>query len=323
MTYYDQTFEPWKSVDGKCVVADETEWKRINRINRSAYSDYLDWVEIGGERPPRPIVKVTDIFEDVTLCPVDSRGTPIGIADWLGDNGFGRAINHGDLITRFFRAIDSTPYVDYLIVTQHAELVKERWPIRTGEHPCIKGIDCDRHDDFSRSNVILATYVETQNDIERLVPQLLKCHDLCKGLAVVCNPREELRFDKMHENDESIDIVDLLRGHIIDCAGGVHPMCCSVNLIIAEGNEHPMHPDHVRSLRDQCDDASVKFNFAGWGEWAPRTTHKESLTGQDQHTAFIDGMPGDKFPEDYRMVRWGHERSGRLLDGVEHNGRLA
>ena len=29
MTYYDQTFEPWEIVDGKCVVADESEWRKL------------------------------------------------------------------------------------------------------------------------------------------------------------------------------------------------------------------------------------------------------------------------------------------------------
>ena len=69
-------------------------------------------------------------------------------------------------------------------------------------------------------------------------------------------------------------------------------------------------------------DEDVPFNFAGWGGWAPRTTHEESLMGQDQHTAFIDGTPKDEFPEDYRVVKWGRERSGRTLDGQEHNGRI-
>lgn len=31
----------------------------------------------------------------------------------------------------------------------------------------------------------------------------------------------------------------------------------------------PMHPDWVRRLRDQCQDAGVPFFFKGWGEWAP------------------------------------------------------
>ena len=155
--------------------------------------------------------------------------------------------------------------------------------------------------------------------------------DRCRELAVVCNPKEELSFDYVADqrsvkdsNPGSLNDWTQLYGNWLTgdratsmCSSVTDP---SINRIIVEGNEHPIHPEWIRSLRDQCLDASVPFNFASWGEWAPRTTHGESLTGQDQHTAFIDGMPGGKYPEDYRMVNWGRERSGRLLDGIEHNG---
>ena len=311
MTYYDQTFEPWKSVDGKCVVADETEWKRINRINRSAYSDYLGWVEIGGERPPRPIVKVpTDIFEDVTLCPVDSRGTPIGIADWLGDNGFGRAINHVDLITRFFQTIDSTPHVDYLLMTKRPELVAE------------KIIDLAPSMWSGPKNVILAVPIETQADIERLVPELLKCHDLCKGLAVICNPREELGFRevKLIPGDERFNVI---KGIMIDSCGGIHPMDRSLNLIIVEGKEHPIHPDWLRSLRDQCLDV-VPFHFAGWGRWYPSTNFDPELFHDkriDRNGRDVTDSPG-LWDETNAFLDGDDQPCNRLLDGQEHNGRL-
>ena len=34
----------------------------------------------------------------------------------------------------------------------------------------------------------------------------------------------------------------------------------------------PMHPDWVRSLRDQCEEAGVPFFFKQWGEWAQMDT---------------------------------------------------
>ena len=342
MTYYDEQFKPFEILDGQCVVADEPEWEKLIELGKCTTCKTFDDCEANGgycPKSPRPIVKVvTDIFEDVEGPLVDGNGNNLfvdmsngNIVPFKGvsQNPKARVSN---ILTRFFQTVDSTPHVDYLIVTQHPELVREKWPVRTGEHPCIKGIDCNRHDDFSRSNVILATYVETQSDIERLVPELLNCHDLCKGLAVICNPKEELDFRNIpytdsfcHESNPAV--LNTLTGMVhhpatVKFAPDPKEKSDSViNLIIAEGNEHPIHPQWLRSLRDQCKDV-VPFNFAGWGEWAPRTTHKESLTGQDQHTAFIDGMPGDKFPEDYRMVKWGHERSGRLLDGQEHNGRI-
>ena len=82
----------------------------------------------------------------------------------------------------------------------------------------------------------------------------------------------------------------------------------SLDLIIAEGNEHPIHPQWLRSLRDQCKDV-VPFNFAGWGRWAPVYDPGDFLGAalNDEHAGHQDT---------------GKERSGRLLDGQEHNGRL-
>lgn len=59
----------------------------------------------------------------------------------------------------------------------------------------------------------------------------------------------------------------------------------------------PMHPDWVRSLRDQCQAAGTAFFFKSWGEW---TTDGAYV----QDTPFADA---------------GKRRSGRLLDGVEYS----
>ena len=54
----------------------------------------------------------------------------------------------------------------------------------------------------------------------------------------------------------------------------------------------PMHPDWVRSLRDQCGRENVPFFFKQWGEW---------------------------FSANGVSVRIGKKQAGRLLDGFEHN----
>lgn len=71
----------------------------------------------------------------------------------------------------------------------------------------------------------------------------------------------------------------------------------------------PMHPDWVRSLRDQCQEASVPFFFKSWGDCAP-----DCLCGGKDACREIDrpepGKPGV-------MFRCGKKASGRLLDGRE------
>lgn len=66
----------------------------------------------------------------------------------------------------------------------------------------------------------------------------------------------------------------------------------------------PTHPDWFRSLRDQCAAAGVAYHHKQNGEWT------EVATGQ---SVWRMG--------DTPMAKVGKNRSGRLLDGREHNDR--
>lgn len=69
----------------------------------------------------------------------------------------------------------------------------------------------------------------------------------------------------------------------------------------------PMHPDWVRSLRDQCQQARVPFFFKSWGEWSADYTYDDAIRTLGAYVA------------DTPFARIGKKRAGRLLDGVEHN----
>lgn len=63
----------------------------------------------------------------------------------------------------------------------------------------------------------------------------------------------------------------------------------------------PMHPDWVRSLRDQCQAAGVPFLFKQWGAWAPASdecTRREGLRRVGKHGAgrLLDGREWLEFP---------------------------
>lgn len=66
----------------------------------------------------------------------------------------------------------------------------------------------------------------------------------------------------------------------------------------------PSNPDWIRSLRDQCEAASIAFHFKQWGEYAPNWLNDEG--GKIEGSEWIDRM--------------GKKSAGRLLDGIEHNG---
>jgi protein gp37 len=84
----------------------------------------------------------------------------------------------------------------------------------------------------------------------------------------------------------------------------------------------PMHPDWVRSLRDQCQSAGVPFFFKQWGEYVGGYA-----------TEIFDGHPGwsryqnDTLSPNYDhywgdgmvSLKVGKHAAGRLLDGQEWN----
>lgn len=128
-----------------------------------------------------------------------------------------------------------------------------------------------------------------------------------------------------------------------------HPDTHNIDWVIAGGETgpgaRPMHPDWVRSLRDQCQSAQVPFFFKSWGEWgsnsiridtgmptfrmfesfthycnkAPTWMYKgDKLICPDGHVPNHGGQDGKSFPMCI-ISRVGKKRAGRLLDGREWN----
>jgi protein gp37 len=77
----------------------------------------------------------------------------------------------------------------------------------------------------------------------------------------------------------------------------------------------PMHPDWVRSLRDQCEAACVPFFFKQWGEWAHGSILRDSPGGIPLNLARLPHTPCAVG----RFARIGLHRAGRLLDGRTHD----
>jgi len=79
-------------------------------------------------------------------------------------------------------------------------------------------------------------------------------------------------------------------------------------------NARPMHPDWARSLRDQCQAASVPFFFKQWGNWGPHT-----YPGDDFVEKARGAVNWKEWPDGTWMHEWGKKIAGRLLDGSEWN----
>lgn len=87
----------------------------------------------------------------------------------------------------------------------------------------------------------------------------------------------------------------------------------------------PMHPDWVRSARDQCAAAGVPFFFKQWGEHVPgelindgRPEPWRRWQNDDPESWFLEEYGKHDNPS-VNFFRSGHVRAGRLLDGRTHD----
>lgn len=109
------------------------------------------------------------------------------------------------------------------------------------------------------------------------------------------------------------------------------PALRELDLVILGGESgpgaRPIHPDWIRSVRDQCVGAGVPFMLKQLGAWEVMSHENGYLGGGvpiDKNHTWIDiaGKTGetsnDVGPNAYAMARVGKKAAGRLLDGREH-----
>lgn len=228
--------------------------------------------------------------------------------------------------------IELTPYLDWLLLTKRPQNIAKFLPDpRTGTKPWGEGWP----------NVWLGTTAEDQTELNRRVPHLLSVPSTVRFLS--CEPLLG-----------GIDLTDRLWGRDRPCPSCPRDVDCecgfqtrarlgepALNWIIAGGESgpgaRPMHPDWVRSLRDQCAAAGVPFLFKQWGEWLPwEPEHApcwKAQTGdsEDHHVLFLTDIDNDPRWDDglgfvahgsshAAFQRVGKKRAGRLLDGRSHDG---
>lgn len=207
------------------------------------------------------------------------------------------------------RLISATPNLDWLLLTKRPENVVAKI------NKAIKLISSDdnaadlmvamewlgwvKHGaTYALPNVWIGTSVEDQEQADRRIPELLKIPAKVRFLSMepLLSP-VNLGFFGTVPNDISVSyrhVREMIHWVIVGGESGT--------------NARPMHPDWVRSIRDQCVDAGTPFLFKQWGEFAPRTVNPPVMTES-----------GMEFPDKEIITRFGKHNTGRLLDGIEWN----
>lgn len=169
--------------------------------------------------------------------------------------------------------IEATPWLDWLLLTKRPEAVGQiaPWP---GDWP---------------NNVWLGTTVESQKWVPRRLDLLLAQPASVRFLS--CEPLLG-----------RLDVSPWLSYRATP-----YPL----DWVIAGGESgakaRPMHPDWVRSLRDQCVAGGVPFHFKQWGAWRPtvngeaQTKRTVSMTAREEIVVSLSYL--------------GKGEAGRDLDG--------
>ncbi len=111
-----------------------------------------------------------------------------------------------------------------------------------------------------------------------------------------------------------------------------HEWLTSLHWVIVGGESgpgaRPMHPDWVRSIRDQCAAAGVPFFFKQWGAWQtvydrddddPDWRRCPREEGNNARYLNLEGGSGLHGERVVFVRRQSKKTSGRLLDGITHD----
>lgn len=231
-----------------------------------------------------------------------------------------------------FELIAATPNIDWLLLTKRIGNAREMMEVACTPARLMGA-------DWPLPNVWLGATICSQVEADRDIPKLLAVPAAKRFLSIepMLGPVDlwQCGDGPLAGGFPSDEQIGGERGahYIRHGSPRIHWVICG-----GESGPHarPMHPDWVRSLRDQCSAAGVPFLFKQWGEWRPPADAEDFNTTfgmSGKPPAFLVSPagsvhcfypPGDTAvrPQDSvhkAMVRVGKRAAGRQLDGREHS----
>lgn len=225
-----------------------------------------------------------------------------------------------------FQLVEQTPHLDWLLLTKRIGNVGNMLPVPF---------------DFDRlyPNVWVGATICDQAEADRDIPKLLEVPARVRFLSI--EPMlGDIRLGMCLQRSPSQAFLD--GRATADMPAWTRIGSAAIDWVICGGesgrNARPMHPDWVRSLRDECTAAGVPFHFKQWGEWLPWSQFSDAdVDDAPEQTRFQTrelmegdwrdvGRPDvwdskDGLIDDLQCVgRVGKKAAGRLLDGVLHSG---
>jgi protein gp37 len=317
--FCDHTFNGWIGCTKKSLGClncyAERDW--ANRWNRVKWGPAGERLRTSPENWKKPIRWNKDYWAECIKC--HQRGSLKdvswhldsgcdGTLEWTNQRVFAHSLSDvfegrpelEPMRIDLFRMIFDTPHLNWLLLTKYPENI-----IPFMDSACWPETGCPMFSDRDPlpPNVWMGVTAENQKMADERIPILLKIPARIRFVA--CGPllgpiNLELIPDCLY--DAGMPFAYQRLSDEPDHPRGIH-------WIIAEGESGPgarqTHPDWVRSLSCQADDAGIPFLFKQWGEWLP-DDQLDRLNRRDPMTE--KGMT---------WKRVGRKESGRLLDGRE------
>lgn len=293
-------------------------WNKVRSWNRKA--------QAAGNRPRIFCSSLADVFDN--QVPVEWRADLLALIaetqqlDWLLLTK--RIGNAMDLLREVAEMPASDAYPGQHAGSHAGRALAQAWV--SGNPP---------------QHVWLGATICNQDEANRDIPKLLKTPAVVHFLSMepLLGPVDLTSLDL----GTAYGCLDVLHGRRGDYMGSDKPyMTGSVDWVIVGGESgakaRPMHPQWVLDLRDQCQTAGKPFLFKQWGEWVPRSACYHTLedgtslvdSDKDSHLwpcvrvthagknghDLVQSSKGD----DAYMQRIGVTLSGRMLQGVTHDG---
>jgi protein gp37 len=283
----------------------ESNWKQVERWNLDAEMEEERYVE--ALEDPSAVVAGMPYHPKVFVASLADWLDPEVPIDWLAD-----------LLTLISRC----PHLDFLMLTKRPHLWRERIEglyrdqMAHGGHHELAGWLLHWINGNPPGNVWIGTSVENQDWADKRIPELLQIPARIRFLSCepLLGPVDLSAFMGVAPT--------ITGGECYTFNAGIHWVICGGE---SGPSARPMHPDWARSLRDQCQAASVPFFFKQWGEWLPLEQKtpvgwykaKDYFRIRFNRINWLKG--GVEEPGFDEWIKVGKAKAGRLIDGREWN----
>lgn len=228
--------------------------------------------------------------------------------------------NDFDTIKKVYETMHSNDQHIFIVLTKRPERMYKFWVWLLDK---VAGLGIQDVSSTTKDNVWIGVTAENQEQANKRIPILLQIPANKRFVSIepMLESIDLNRIPAKYWGEEYDDLYNGLSLSALD-GGKDTPTPWHLDWVICGGESghkaRPMHPDWVRSVRDQCKEAGTPFLFKQWGEWGEVPDYGSQkgkiCFNSEGHHQWIPSVKGYS-----TMKKVGRTISGDLLDGKQHH----